>query len=163
MLKIVSLSWSVVWGANFMIEMSVEYKNIVEKIFDTLKALEAQGELVITSTVPQSIARTIFHAAIEDWLKELDVGHEPMECTMPYLLDQTCSELSHRFAIDSVRAREIINAYYSQWCKTRSIKEIAEIYWHETPSEMAKRAYWSVVMKKPDNRNLDYLEWRKQC
>ncbi|AJQ94169.1 hypothetical protein [Gynuella sunshinyii] len=141
----------------------MEYKNIVEKILGTLNAHEEQGELVIISTMPEIIARDIFHTAIEEWLKGLDVEHEPVECTMPYLLDQTCSKLSHRFAIELERAREIIDAYYTQWCKTRSIKEIAEIYWHETPSEMAKRAYWSVVMKKPDNRNLDYLEWRKQC
>jgi hypothetical protein len=141
----------------------VEYKSVVEKISSTLKNLEEQGELVIISTIPDSIARAIFHSALEAWLEKSGVENDPMECTMQYLLDQTCSEISKRFSINSDQAKNIVNSYYVLWCKTRSIKEIAEIYWHETPSEMAKRAYYCIAMGKSDDRDMDYLDWRKQC
>lgn len=140
----------------------MEYDSVLEKITSSLKSLEEQGELVITTTMPDSIARVIFHSALEAWLEKSGVENEPMECTMQYLLDQTCSEILKRFSVDLDQAKDIVNSYYVLWCKTRSIKEIAEIYWHETPSEMARRAYYCIAMGKSDDRDVDYLDWRKQ-
>jgi hypothetical protein len=140
----------------------VEYDSVVEKISSTLRSLEEQGELVITSTMPNRVAMAIFHAALEEWLEKAGLENEPIECSMQYLLDQTCYEMSKRFQVDSDQAKKIVNSYYVLWCQTRTIKEIAEIYWHETPSEMAKRAYYCIALGKPDNRDLDYLDWRKR-
>ncbi len=136
-------------------------KEIRDKILDTLKSLEEDGEIIITSTMPHKIADTVFHATLETWFQEKVLEDEPMECTMPYLLEQTTLQLMRRFSCSDSHAKEIINSYYNSWLNTRSIKEVAEIYWHETPYEMAGRAYYHIELGEPDIRDLDYLEWRK--
>ncbi|MES2261138.1 MAG: hypothetical protein V4724_21695 [Pseudomonadota bacterium] len=134
-------------------------KCIVDGISQALKDLEEQGELVITSTTPEKLARLIFHAALENWFKEMGEIEEPIECTITHLLGRTVAETEAKFDLQNSRAREVVNSYYREWLKTRSIKEIAEIFWHETPQEMANRAYYHIELGKPDNRDLEYSAW----
>jgi hypothetical protein len=134
-------------------------KYLIDGISAALKALEEQGELVITSSTPEKLARHIFHSALEPWFKESESLDEPIECTITHLLEQTVTEVEATFSLSNLRAREIVNSYYKEWLKTRSIKEIAEIFWHETPTEMANRAFYHIELGKPDNRDLEYTEW----
>lgn len=134
-------------------------KYVVDGILASLKALEDQGELVVTSNTPETMARFIFHGALEAWFKEIYRIEEPIECTVPHLLEQTVSSVEARFNLEKSRAREVVNSYYREWLKTRSMKEIAEIFWHETPTEMANRAYYHIELGKPDNRDFEYSEW----
>lgn len=133
----------------------------LSKKFRKRSALEEQGELVLTTTSIDKLARFIFHDALASWFDQLENIEEPIECTIPHLLHQTITEVEARFEVHNARAKEIVNLYYSTWLKVRTMKEIAEIYWHETPSEIARRAYYHIELGKPDNRDLDYLEWRK--
>ena len=139
----------------------MEDSKIIEKISEALLNLEEQGEIVITSTMLPRLSRTIFHSAIEGWIEESGLLDEPIECSIPHLLEQTVSELANGFSIDVERATAIVNAYYNKWTEVRDLKEIAEIFWHETPREMARRAYYHIEMGKEDNRDLEYLAWRK--
>lgn len=132
---------------------------MVDGISAALKVLEEQGELVVTSNTPETMARFIFHRALEAWFKEMYRIEEPIECTITHLLEQTVSEVEAKFDLENLRAREVVNSYYREWLKTRSVKEIAEIFWHETPTEMANRAYYHIELGKPDNRDLEYSEW----
>lgn len=134
-------------------------KCLVDGISTALKALEGQGELVITSTTPEKLARFIFHATLEAWFKELGGVDEPIECTITHLLEQTVSEIEAKFGLQNLRAREIVDAYYGEWLRNRSMREIAEVFWHETPSEMANRVYYHVELGKPDSRDLEYSDW----
>lgn len=83
-----------------------------------------------------------------------------MECTMPYLLRQTVDDLQKRFGVPIQRAREIIGSYYNQLLERLTVEKIAEIYWHETPSEMAKRSYYRVELGRDDSE-FEYLDWRR--
>ncbi|GGC64133.1 hypothetical protein [Undibacterium terreum] len=139
----------------------MEDKIIVGKISEALINLEEKGELVLTTSSLDTVARFVFHSALESWFDEIRKSEEPIECTIPYLLEQTVLEVAARFAVQNGRATEIVNSYYNEWFNSRTMKEIAEIYWHETPREMAGRAYYRIVLGKPDNRDLEYLEWRK--
>ncbi len=134
---------------------------VKDKILEALKSLEDQGEIVITSNFPDKIAEIIFNNALETWIQENLLEEEPIETTMPYLLEQTIKQVIARFSIQNDRARKIVNNYYNKWLESRSVKEIAEIYWHETPKEMARRAYYHIELGNSDGRDLDYLEWRK--
>jgi len=40
--------------------------------------------------------------------------------------------------------------------------QVAEIIHHETPFEIALRAFYSIELKNIDNRDFNYLDWRKQ-
>ena len=80
---------------------------------------------------------------------------------MPYLLDITAKELTGQFGVEDFRAREIVNRYYKKWLETRTVAEVAEIYWHETPHEIARRAYYHVELGNSDDRDLAYLDWRQ--
>lgn len=137
----------------------MDYTDIIEKITETLSSLESQGELVLTTQFPGKVAEQLFHAALKSKFDEL--LDEPIECTMPYLLDLTAKEMSARFALEDARAREIISSYYGAWLKTRTVAEMAQIYWHESPHEMAGRAYYHIELGKPDDRGPDYLDWRR--
>ena len=140
----------------------MEDKNIIGKIAEALINLEAQGELILTTSYPNAVATSIFHSALKVWFDETAKYDEPIECTIPYLLEQAVLEIVARFRVQNLRAREIVNAQYNEWLKTRTMKDIAEIVWHETPREMAARAYYHIELGKPDNRDLEYLEWRKR-
>jgi hypothetical protein len=136
-------------------------RSIVAKISVALSKLEEQGELILTTAFPENVARFVLHSALEAWFVELGNMEEPIECTIPHLLEQTACEVETGFAVHKTRAKEIANAYFNVWLKTHSMREIAEIYWHETPREIAGRAYYHIEMGRPDNRDLEYLEWRK--
>jgi hypothetical protein len=129
------------------------------KITERLLSLEEEGDLVLTSTSPERVAEALFHAAIK--AKFAEAFDEPIECTMPHLLDLTAAKLSARFGIEGPRAREIATCYYKKWLETRTIAEVAQVYWHETPYEMAGRAFYHIELGKPDDRDFDYLDWRK--
>jgi hypothetical protein len=137
----------------------VEHQKIIEEITDTLFSLEEQGELVLTTVAPGRVAEVLFCAAVKAKFNE--TFDEPMEGTMPHLLDLTSKELSVRFGVDLSRSRQIVNIYYKKWLETRTIAEVAEIYWHQTPHEMAGRAYYHIELAKSDDRDLDYLDWRQ--
>lgn len=141
---------------------TVEDKKIIEKVAKALVSLEAQGELVLTTNSTERMARSVFHSALEAFFDDTLKTEEPIECTIPHLLELTISEVIARFGTQDHRAREIVNSYYNEWFKTRTVKEIAEIYWHETPREMAGLAYYHIELGKPDNRDLEYLEWRQR-
>ncbi|MGX9772805.1 hypothetical protein ACWYXN_04750 [Janthinobacterium aestuarii] len=140
----------------------MEDKKIVEQITQTLLGLEEQGELVLTTMFPERVAELIFNTAIKAWLKDALKADEPIECTIPHLLKLTASEMVARFGVEQRHASEIVYRYYNEWLKTRTMAEVAEIYWHETPFEIAGRAYYHIELGNPDNRDLDYLEWRKR-
>lgn len=137
-------------------------KEMLEKIVQALHQLERQGELILTTSFPQQAARTIFHSALEAWFDDAVKVEQPIECTMPHLLEQTVLEVVARFGVPDRRASEIVNAYYKQWRQTRTLPEMAEVYWHETPHEMAARAYYHIELGKPDERDLEYLAWRRR-
>lgn len=137
----------------------MEDKKIIEKISQTLLSLEEKGELVLTTTFPERVAEVIFHSMLKARFDEK--FDEPMECTMPYLLDITAKELTGQFGVEDFRAREIVNRYYKKWLETRTVAEVAEIYWHETPHEIARRAYYHVELGNSDDRDLAYLDWRQ--
>lgn len=140
-------------------ENNIEHKKIVQAFTETLLELEKQGELVLTTAFPQQAAEMLFHAALKARFAE--VIDEPVECTMPYLLQRTAVEISSRFGMEDSRAQEIVNKYYKKWCETRTIAEIAQVYWHETPHEMASRAFYHIELAKPDDRDFEYLDWRQ--
>lgn len=137
----------------------MEHQKIIEEITNTLLSLEEQGELVLTTLTPGRVAEVLFGAAAKAKFDE--TFDEPMECTMPHLLDLTSKELAVRFGVEAARARQIVNSHYKKWLQTRTIAETAEIYWHETPHEMAGRAYYHIELGKSDDRDLDYLAWRQ--
>lgn len=139
----------------------MEDKNVIGKISEALIRLEEQGELVLTTSSLDMVARSVFHSALEAWFEETARIEEPIECTIPHLLELTVLEVVARFGVEKSRAKEILNSYYNEWLKTRTMAEIAEIYWHETPREIAGRAYYHIELGKPDNRDLEYLDWRK--
>ncbi|SDG94172.1 MULTISPECIES: hypothetical protein [unclassified Janthinobacterium] len=140
----------------------MEDKKIVEQITEALLSLEERGELVLTTTFPERAAELLFNTAIKAWLEEALKADEPIECTIPHLLKLTAGEIAARFGVEQHHAREIAYSYYKEWLKTRTMAEVAEIYWHETPFEIAGRAYYHIELGNPDNRDLDYLEWRKR-
>lgn len=69
----------------------------------------------------------VFHSALEAFLDHTLKTEEPIECTIPHLLELTVSKVIARFGTQDHRAREIVNSYYNEWFKTRTVKEIAEI------------------------------------
>ena len=137
----------------------VEDKKIIEEITQTLLSLEEQGESILTTLPPKKVAERLFHSVLKAKFDEK--FDEPIECTLPYLLDLTAKELTARFALESMRACEIVDRYYKQCLETRTMAEVAEIYWHETPHEIAGRAYYHVELGNSDDRDLAYLDWRQ--
>ncbi len=133
---------------------------LVEKILQSLVELEQQGELVLTTNSGPSVARHILHSALKQLVSAFSDADGPMESTMPYLLEQTVDVIETRFGLPSQRAREITGSYYNQLLGRLTVEKIAELYWHETTSEMAKRSYYRVELGRDDSE-FEYLDWRR--
>lgn len=133
---------------------------VVEKILLSLVKLEQQGELVLTTNSGSNVARFILHSALEQLVTAFRGPDEPMECTMPYLLEQTVDDVRKKFSVPGQRAREITGSYYNQLLGRLTVDKIAELYWHNTPSEMAKRSYYRVELGRDDSE-FEYLDWRR--
>ncbi len=140
----------------------MNYDQYIEKISEELLRLEDQGEIVITSTVLNSVSKSIFISAIEPWIQGHIEDHDPIESSIPCLLEDMVTKTMSIFSLEEIEATKIVNEYYKQWLLHRSQKEIAEIFWHETTHEMARRAYYTIHLGNEDSRDLEYLEWRKQ-
>ena len=136
-------------------------QDCINKISEALASLEERGEIVLTSMFPEKVSQDIFNAAIKSWLEANIDSEEPIEIGIPYLLEELSNELVRKFSLEVEQAKEITNQYYAMWLKHRSMKEIAEIFYHETPNEMANRAYYTLVLGNEDNRDLKYIDWRK--
>ena len=134
----------------------------IDKIENLLKELEERGELVVTSTIPQYISKSIFHSIVEEMLKNTEESDFIIECDIPYLLEQISAHLSSVFCEDIKNARRITNAFYNRLLERLNMQEVAELIHHETPFEIALRSYYCIELHKPDTRDLEYLDWRKK-
>jgi len=134
---------------------------LAENILQSLLELEQQGELILTTNFGPRVARSILNSVLTDLLTDFGAKDEPMECTMPYLLEQTVQEVMQRFGVPNQRAREITGRYYNSLTRDRTVEQIAERYWHETPGGMAKRSYYRVELGKNDE-DFEYLDWRRE-
>ncbi|HWW72130.1 MAG TPA: hypothetical protein VN089_19480 [Duganella sp.] len=135
-------------------------EQLIEKILQSLVELEQQGELVLTTNSGSNVARYILHSALKQLVTTFRDSDEPMECTMPHLLEQTIDDIKKRFGVPSQRAREIAGSYYNRLLARLTVEKIAEFYWHDTPSEMAKRSYYSVELGRDDSK-FEYFDWRR--
>ncbi|MFM2479621.1 hypothetical protein [Celerinatantimonas sp. MCCC 1A17872] len=135
-------------------------QDCIDKISEALASLEQRGEIVLTSVFPEKVSQDIFNAAIKSWLEANIDSQEPIEIGIPYLLEEISNELVRKFSLQVDHAKETTNEYYTKWLQHCSMKEIAEIFYHETPSEMANRAYYSLVLGNEDNRDMKYIDWR---
>uniref|UniRef100_UPI00131B1558 hypothetical protein n=1 Tax=Thaumasiovibrio subtropicus TaxID=1891207 RepID=UPI00131B1558 len=72
-------------------------EKIIKKLSETLISLEEKGEIVITSTNVDGISSAIFESVLEEYLKETE---EPIEMSIPYLLEKIVVELSQRFDVE---------------------------------------------------------------
>lgn len=133
---------------------------LVEKILQSLVELEQEGELVLTTNSGSSVARYILDSALKQLATFRD-SDAPIECTMPHLLEQTIDEVKKRFGVPSQRAREITGSYYNRLLARLTVEKIAELYCHDTPSEMAKRSYYRVELDRDDSE-FEYLDWRRK-
>ena len=139
----------------------MDHEQLVEKILQSLIELEQQGELVLTTNVNSNVARYILDSALKQLVTAFRDSDEPMECTMPYLLEQTVDDVKKQFGVPSQRAREITGSYYNRLLAHLAVEKIAELYWHDTPSEMAKRSYYRVELGQDDSE-FEYLDWRRK-
>jgi hypothetical protein len=139
----------------------MDSEQLVEKILLSLVELEQQGELILTTNTSSNVARYILDSALKQLVTDFRDSDEPMECTMPYLLEQTVDDVKKRFGVPSQRAREITGSYYNLLLARLAVEKIAELYWHDTPSEMAKRSYYRVELGR-DDREFEYLDWRRK-
>ncbi|MDR7048422.1 hypothetical protein J2X54_000857 [Duganella sp. 3397] len=136
-------------------------EQLVKKILQSLIELEQQGELVLTTNASSNVARYILDSALKQLVTAFRDSDEPMECTMPYLLEQTVDDVKKWFGVPSQRAQEITGSYYNRLLERLTVEKIAELYWHETPSEMAKRSYYRVELGRDDSE-FEYLDWRRK-
>lgn len=134
----------------------------VEKILQALRDLETRGGLILTTNFPANAASYILGSALERLVADFGKSERPMEATIPYLLGQTIEELQKKFDVSESRAKAITGAYYELLRKRLPLEKIAEFYWHETFSEMAKRSYYRIELGK-DEAGLEYLDWRRNC
>ncbi|QRY79364.1 hypothetical protein JVX91_28010 [Pseudomonas sp. PDNC002] len=139
---------------------NVEHQKFVDVILRSLRELEERGDIIVTTTTPALIARSIIHSLSESILSEAE-SETIIECDIPYLLEETSEKVSLLFSKDMGRSREIVNAFYQDLLERLSMRQIAEMIWHETPSEIARLSYYCVELKKGFSRDLDYLDWRK--
>jgi hypothetical protein len=100
------------------------------------------------------------HTALQQLVTDFGEKDEPIECTMPHLLELTVEEVRQRFGVPEQRARGITGAYYDELLGRFTVEKIAELYWHDTPREMAKRSYYRIELGK-DDREFEYLDWRR--
>ncbi|MBB4865768.1 hypothetical protein HNP46_004669 [Pseudomonas nitritireducens] len=139
----------------------IDNQKYVDVILESLRKIEDRGDIVITTTTPTSIARSIIHSLSEAFLGEAEESEAIIECDIPYLLEETSQKVSLFFSKDIARSREIVNAFYKSLLERLSMRQIAEMIWHETPSEIARLSYYSVELKREFDRDLVYLDWRK--
>lgn len=133
----------------------------LEKITLLLKEFESRGDVVITTTTPSQLAREIYALVIKAILDDTSGFEEPIEFSLPFLLDEIAAKVQQLFSVDAEISKHIVGAYHQQWLTQRTPQQIAELYWHQGYHDMALRAYYSVFLGK-DNLATDYLDWRKQ-
>ena len=129
--------------------------------------LHAEKTLGRPLTEPEVIALrdkavcVAIHSALKQLVTTFRDSDAPIECTMPHLLEQTIDEVKKRFGVPSQRAREITGSYYNRLLARLTVEKIANLYWHDTPSEMAKRSYYRVELDRDDSE-FEYLDWRRK-
>lgn len=141
---------------------NMNYENIIERIDAELERLEENGEIVITTTIPKSVSKAIYHAAIAECFDDADRNEALIECSIPHLLEQTSINLSSIFSLDLDDSKGIVDAFYKRLLLRLSMREIAEMIWHETPFEIALLSYYCVKLKNLDTRDFEYIDWRKK-
>lgn len=136
-------------------------QNYIEKIDQVLKDLEERGEVMLISTNPEYISKFIFHSIVEQILKDHKRDFV-IESDIPYLLEIIAQNVSSIFSEDSINAERIVNEFYHELLSSRTMSEIAELIHHEGLFEIALRAFYNIKLKNIDNRDLNYINWRKQ-
>lgn len=140
----------------------MNYEKYLKKIDTALALLEERGEIVITTTIPQNISKIIFHSVFEELLDSGDQSDALIECDIPYLLEQTATNLSSIFSLNEEHSKSIVNIFYNRLLQRLSMREIAEMIWHETPFEMSLLSYYCIELKNLDSRDFEYIDWRKK-
>ena len=140
---------------------AINNQNYIEKIDQVLKDLEDKGEVMLISTNPKYIPKFIFHSIVEEMLKDR-YSDFLIESDIPYLLERVAQEVSLIFSEDIKNAERIANEFYHKLLYRYTMVQVAEIIHHETPFEIALRAFYSIELKNIDNRDFNYLDWRKQ-
>jgi hypothetical protein len=133
-----------------------------ERILAALNQSEEKGDLVITTSIPGAIANNIIHALADMCFQEQEQQLALIECSIPYLLEETAAYVVKKFAVDEVRAKEIVNTFYHRQLERLTMRETAELIWHEMPQEIARLSYYCVELKNSDCRDFEYLDWRKK-
>ena len=133
----------------------------IEKISQTLKDMEERGDIVITTTTPKNLSNEIFCSIVKSWIDENTEIEEPIEFTLPNILEEIIKTTSYIFNITIEDAHKIVVEYNNYRLKHWSPKENAELYWHQGKLDISLRAYYRVKLGKEDS-SVEFLDWRKR-
>ncbi|WP_196161762.1 hypothetical protein [Reinekea sp. G2M2-21] len=132
----------------------------IEKISEVLKKMEESGDIVITTTVPQNLSQELYESIVKCWLDENTDFEDPIEFSIPYLLNGFAKTICARFGVTEEEAKEIMREYNNYRLASYSPKENAEVYWHHG-DDIALRAYYRIKLGN-DDLGIEFLDWRKQ-
>lgn len=137
-------------------------KKYIDEIDSVLKDLEDRGEIVLVSSRPGFVSKTIFSAVIKSIIEEKEESEFIIECDIPYLLEQIAENIRSVFSEDAESSKCIANNFYHRLLNRLSMREVAELIHHETPFEIALLSYYCVKFDRGDSRDFKYMDWRKK-
>ncbi len=133
----------------------------INRIVSVLNEMENRGDLVITTTSNNNLAEEIYSSIVKSWLEENTDFEEPIEFTLPKFLEKITAVIQNNFGLTEGESKEISEKYHKTWLEQRTPKEVAELYWHQGPQDIALRAYYTVKLGNND-KEMDFLDWRKK-
>lgn len=133
---------------------------IAEEILKGLVDLEDSGDIVITNTNPELLAKRLSSTLVEKWAFEF------LEVPPDVVVIDECFSIAKQnlcqiFDLKGSEAEMAMNNFIDLLSFNRSNREIADLLSHQGYEEIAFGAYFCCHIKMGEYYSREYLDWRK--
>ena len=128
-------------------------------LLEGLLELEVSDDIVITHSIPSSLAKRISSHLLQAWVGEF-CQSIPFELHIHDSLMATANIVHREFDISESDAQSIVEQFHTELLQERTLREFSELVWHQGNHELAAGAYYCVVLRRGKYYSRDYLDWR---
>lgn len=139
----------------------MDRQELCSELLAGLIDLEESGDIVITHSIPRSLADKLASIVIRHWASDFS-EFPPPDLLIQDSLEMSSKFLSEEFGLSEPNARSTMEEFHNMLKSRRSATEVADLVAHQTSSEIALGAYYCVVLQRGEYYSSGYLDWRKE-
>ena len=134
---------------------------ISDELLKGLTELEESGDIVITHTNPELLAKKLSSAIVEKWAFEF-LDTPPDVVVIDEYSNTSKQYLCQTFDLSEKEAGASIVDFIDLLSSSRSLREVADLVSHQGYQEIAFGAYYCSHLKRGEYYSSGYLDWRKE-